>query len=303
MPFSAHPRQEPDGTMWNFGSVPWMQKLVLYRISKTGVLEKVHVLDLAHPGMIHDFVVTERHLVFLIPPLLFQPDSQAGTFLERHVWDGSQPLRVLVIDKSDFSRQRWLEAPTSFVFHFGNAWEESNGTIHLDFCRHPNADVVFGGLRDVMWGKALESDDPLVSRMTIAPGSGGVREDIGIETGEFPNVDPRRIGRRYQHVVTLGRSGRPNPRHPQLDTLVRHDLDDGGTESWTYPETVMPEEHVVVPGPGEAPGWIVGTGLDFERRANQIAIFDEEHVADGPIATARLPYWLPMGLHGRFVPG
>ena len=302
MPFSAHPRIEPDGTMWNFGSIGWMGKLALYRIGASGKLEAVHVMDFPKAGMIHDFTVTERHLVFLMPPLLVDPEAEPRTFLDRHVWHGDEPMRVLLVDKNDLSKHTWLEGPTAFVFHFGNAWEEKDGTIHVDFCRHPNADLVFGALRRVMWGEELPSEPGLVTKWTIDPKRGRIQEDIGVEMAEFPSVDPRIVGRRHTHVVTLGRRETPDTPHPGFNSVVRHDMETGASQAFTYPGNVLPEEHVVVPGEAGGPDWIVGTGLDYERRAQQLAVFREDQLEDGPVALARLPYWLPTGLHGRFVP-
>jgi carotenoid cleavage dioxygenase len=34
-----------------------------------------------------------------------------------------------------------------------------------------------------------------------------------------------------------------------------------------------------------------------------LSVFDAEHLADGPLAQASLPYVLPLGLHGQFVAG
>jgi carotenoid cleavage dioxygenase len=301
MPFSAHPRREPDGTLWNFGSIPWMAKLAVYHISREGRIVRVQLIDLPHPGMIHDFLVTERHLVFLIPPLLYERESDAQTFLGRHAWHGEEPLRILLVDKGDLARQTWLEAPASFVFHLGNAWEEPGGAIHLDFCRHPNADLVFGALRRVMWGESVANEPATVTRMTIDPKSRRAAEDIGVEIAEFPSVDPRLVGRRQRYVTTLGRRDGPEAGYLDLNAVVRHDLEDGGTASFAYPASVIPEEHVFVPAAADGAGWIVGTALDYERRATQLAVFEADRLAEGPVALARLPYWLPVGLHGRFV--
>ena len=66
----------------------------------------------------------------------------------------------------------------------------------------------------------------------------------------------------------------------------------------------MPEEHIFVAAPNSAPetdGWIVGTALDFKEDRTLLNVFDVNALQDGPVATATLPYALPLGLHGRFV--
>jgi len=44
----------------------------------------------------------------------------------------------------------------------------------------------------------------------------------------------------------------------------------------------------------------MGTALDTRADNTVLSIFDAAHVSDGPIAQARLPYSLPLGLHGTF---
>ena len=63
------------------------------------------------------------------------------------------------------------------------------------------------------------------------------------------------------------------------------------------------EEHIFIPRPdgtAETDGWLMGTGLDSKRKRTQVAVFDANHIADGPLAIASLPYWLPLGFHGNF---
>ena len=71
-----------------------------------------------------------------------------------------------------------------------------------------------------------------------------------------------------------------------------------------YKPPIIPEEHLFVPRPGSAPesdGWIVGTAIDYAAEQSLLNVFDAANVADGPLVTARLPYALPIGLHGKFV--
>ena len=47
--------------------------------------------------------------------------------------------------------------------------------------------------------------------------------------------------------------------------------------------------------------WIVGSGLNYKSERMELRIFDADHLSDGPLTTATLPYALPMGLHAKFV--
>ena len=74
LPFSAHPKVEPDGTLWNIGCVLAPRPaLLFYRIERTGRLVKANIIPLAPLGMVHDFVVTARHLVVLLTPFVIEP--------------------------------------------------------------------------------------------------------------------------------------------------------------------------------------------------------------------------------------
>jgi hypothetical protein len=112
-PFSAHPRVEPDGTLWNFGVNPAEGTLILYEIAPDGRLRRARRIRLGATPMVHDFAVTERHLAFLLPPLHFRLHRlMAGaSILGSYRWEPRHGLRALVIDKTDWDRQHWFSCP------------------------------------------------------------------------------------------------------------------------------------------------------------------------------------------------
>lgn len=61
--------------------------LSIYRVSADGRDVETHSLKVPDIGMLHDFAVTERHLVFLLPPFVYDIErAKAGeTFLDSHV--------------------------------------------------------------------------------------------------------------------------------------------------------------------------------------------------------------------------
>ena len=135
-PFSAHPRVAPDGSVWNFGYMPGSGKLLLYDIAPTGQLRRQHVLDAVQADMVHDFAITERHLVFLLMPLKFTGHPGVGSLLPNYRWEDKAPLVVLLVDKEDFKVQRF-ELPATGLFHLANAWEEG-GTVQVRFVAQPD---------------------------------------------------------------------------------------------------------------------------------------------------------------------
>jgi carotenoid cleavage dioxygenase len=304
LPFSAHPRVEPDGTLWNFGYVSAAKKLVFWHIKPSGKLEKVGIIDCDPISAPHDFVVTRNHLVMLIPPFHFEPEG-ATTFLDAHRWHPERPTRVLIVDKNDFQKHRYLELPAQWVFHYGNAWEDEAGVIRFDAARAPDPLAMMENFKSVMRGEMTDASDSTHHAYRIDLKAGSITETPMLDQGiasEFPVIDPRVSGQRYSRIVMLT-SSRKAP-HRMLNEVSSMNLDSGRLDSFRYADGIIPEEHLYVPKPDSRPeesGWVIGSALNYDRGHMELRIFEADHLGDGPIVTAALPYALPMGLHGKFV--
>ena len=305
VPFSAHPKVEPDGTLWNIGCVLAPQSMLLfYRIDQTGGLAKFNAMPIAPLGMVHDFVVTARRLVMLLTPLVLEPDrflSGQASFLDAHVWHPALGTRVLVVDKDTLEPVRRYELPPGFHFHHGNGWEEADGTIRLDLCQAPDPAFLTEDLRAVMRGEwRFSSTYPSYRRSVLKPNGIAAIDDVEPGAVEFPRIDPRYSGLRHRKVFALTGSGEKGGW--PLRCVACLDPERGAVAVWSYPRHQIPEEHVFVPsGGGEGDGWLIGPFLDVQRRATGLNVFDAEHLADGPLWQGVLPYPLPLGLHGTFV--
>ena len=302
VPFSAHPKIDPDGTVWNFGVSASNGLLVLYEIAPDGALRRADARPVSNLPMVHDFAVTDRHLVFLMPPLVYDAArKQAGaSFLDAHVWRPELGMRALVIDKKDWARQQMLALPAGFLFHLGNAWEEqtAGGTvIHVDYVRAPDASSLFTSTRELMRGRYVRGPQ---ARLTVARLDLGAGRATQVEwplEAEFPRIDPRRVGLRHRQVV---HAAAPIDGRPLWSAVARTDVESGASQRFSYGAQALVEEHVVVPD-GERPGWVLGTALDYAQGKTVLSCFAADALADGPVAQATLPYALPLGLHGAFV--
>lgn len=302
VPFSAHPRVEPDGTIWNFGVNSNSGVLLLYEIGPDGMLRRADALSISDMPMVHDFGVTGGHLVFLLPPLVYDVQRRAAgaSVLDSHVWRAELGMRALVIDKKDWKRQQMLSLPTGFLFHLGNAWEEetANGTvIHLDYARSTDASSVLTDTREVMRARLTGKPGPnlTVVKLNLRTGK-ATQTDLGIEA-EFPRIDHRRVGMRHRRVV---HAAKPNGGLPMWSAIASTDVESGASQSFSYGPQAIVEEHVVVPD-GQRPGWVIGTVFDHAQKKTVLSCFAADALADGPVAQATLPYSLPLGLHGVFV--
>lgn len=304
MPFSAHPKREPDGRLWNFGS--FGGKLVVYEIDADGQLRRWKLLEVNAPAMLHDFVVTERYLVFLLPPLSFDMAALKGgrSMVGAMRWQGEQGNRVLVLDKADLSLRAQLQMPAELVFHFGNAWDDGQGVIRLDYVHSDIEEFLDGRFNTMVQGQRPQSfgeNGPRLLRIDLP------RQRLDLvkrgETTEFPQVDPRVVARRYRYVYAPARHGlQPGW---GFNAVQRLDLERAQVERFVFPREVLIEEQLLVPKPGsrrEGQGWLLGTGFDVARQRSFCTVFDAEAISAGPLATVWLPYWVPLGFHGQFQP-
>jgi carotenoid cleavage dioxygenase len=303
VPFSAHPKIEPDGTLWNFGAVGNANLLVLYRISAKGELQKAEAIPVPQLPMVHDFVVTEKHLVFLLHPFKVDPQklAQGKSIGESYVWEPQKGLRVLTIAKDDWSKRRFYETESGFVYHFGNAWEDKQGVIRLS-CMLAGDDILFQRGFDNMQGKYTYVPGARITLMKIDPNTGKVSVEQMPEDAEFPSIDSRHVGRHYQQLVNISRS--PDKRTFGFDRVQRRNVETGSLDFYQYGAEFVLEEHLLVPDLSsgkEGAGWIVGSALDTKKQATVLSVFDAMALHNGPIAQAYLPYAMPMGIHGQFV--
>ena len=304
VPFSAHPKVEDDGTCWNIGCVTTPRPMLLfYRIDPQGHLAAFNALAVDPLGMVHDYVVTRRHLVLVVSPFVVDRERFAAgpiSFLDAHVWRPELGTRVIVVEKETLVPVRRYELPPGFHFHHGNGWEEADSTIHLDLCQAADPLFAIHDLRAVMQGDwRFPSSHPRYRRMVLRPGGAASVEQVAPPVADFPRIDPRRTGLRHRALFAL--TGAKDGGWP-LSRVQRFDPDEGAVGGWSYPRHLIPEEHVFVPrGAEDGDGWLVGPFLDLERRAAGLSVFDARHLADGPLWQGILPYPLPLGLHGTFV--
>lgn len=307
-PFSAHPKIDPlTGALWNFGADPIAGRLCIFMFSADGVLRLSHRMAIEALPPVHDFAITARHLVFLLPPLaLSRRRLGAGRpFAVATGWAPSLGTRVLVVDKASWACT-WHTLPAMAGFHIGNAWESANGAIRLDFTAADDPRDVLGGWT-VMRGDYAHARGPTLRVLELTPGrEPRVIAPASAPEAEFPVVDACHVGLQHTRVLANVRqparpSGTPGWGDIGLFDPQGADL----LQSHGYGDDWLAEEHVFAPAAArltEPARWIVGTALDTAAGQTVVSVFEADNLRNGPVAQARLPYALPLGLHGVFRP-
>ncbi|MEM6708950.1 MAG: carotenoid oxygenase family protein, partial [Pseudomonadota bacterium] len=302
LPFSAHPKVEADGTLWNFG-YSGGELLVLWHLDSTGRVKRLKPLRIENVGMPHDFVVTERYLVFLLAPLHRDPDAdlETASFLDLHRWYPDRATRVVIVRKSDLELEQVVELPAQWVFHFGNAYDDGRGIVRFDAARSPSPEILTQCFRSVMAGHwhvppAVRWTEYRVDLNARRADESLLLDDLECE---FPRIDPRQVARHHDHVWML--AGTPGQASPGgLNQVLRIDRRSDTVDRYVYGPEYMVEEHTVVTPTASKQRFLLGTALNLEQRRTELHLFDADALAAGPRARAVLPYAMPLGFHGTY---
>jgi carotenoid cleavage dioxygenase len=298
--YTAHPKLDPaTGELhamaywWGWGSQ--VQYIVIDREARVTRTE-----DIATKGatMMHDFSLTEGHVVVYDQPVVFDlDDAMKGVRFPYH-WDDGYGSRVGVMPRNGTGADvRWFDVDPCYVFHPMNAYDDGDRIV-LDVVRHPRMfDTVRNGPDDGV---------PTLCRWTVDLGAAKViEEQLDDHPQEFPRVDERRVSlrHRYGYAATTeddvfdgaeGRSG-----------LIKHDLERGTTEVHEFASRSGAAEGVFVPAApdaGEDDGYVVAIVYEPDRDASELVVLAAQDFAGEPVARVQLPQRVPFGFHGNWVP-
>jgi carotenoid cleavage dioxygenase len=294
----AHPKLDPiwDELCWFRYSVepPY---LVFGVVSPRGQISRQVPVDVPRPVVMHDFAVTDQHVVFFDCPAVLDP-SAAATGAPVVSWKPEHGTRVGVMSRdAEHDRVRWFPVENRFVAHVMNAFNDGDAIV-VDSVQCPRFDLDAG--------KGVE-DLPRLHRTVIELGRGAVSDELLDPTPvDLPRIDDRRAGLRYRYgwaaAVTHG-DGRPEG--VGFDTLLRFDLHTHGVVQHRMPGGVLVGEPQFVPRPGsdaEGDGWVLAYTYDVRRDRSALIVLLADDFAAPAIATVRLPQRVPAGLHGTWLP-
>lgn len=305
VPFSAHPKLDASGHLWNIGS--FGDKIVVWHIDAAGQLVNVQVGESPYPnGMVHDVAITAQYIVLPLPPVKMDYAAIARGATPEQAFDfqRKEPLRILVMNKDDIRERRIFELPAQMMFHVGNAYERHDGAIALTFAGAPDSEFLIHRAVAFVAGKSSVVSTTAMQSAVLDMKTGRASVEALPGAVEFPRVDPRRIGTAARHVASVASWKDYSVHRGGLFHGVQlRDLQTCRIDRFDYGERMVVEEHIVVPKPrgtSELDAWLVGTTYDARRKVTIVNVLDARHVSDGPIAQAALPYWLPLGFHGNF---
>ncbi|WP_210588714.1 carotenoid oxygenase family protein [Streptomyces sp. GESEQ-35] len=298
---TAHPKEDPvTGELHLFGTGFTPPYLTYHRVTAEGLLLDSRPVDVPGPTMMHDFAITEHHVVWLDLPVVFDPAlARRGALPYR--WDEEYGARLGVMSRTPGSTDvRWYGIDPCYVFHVGNAYEDAHGHLVLDAVRYDDAgfqhtwSAIGGpsgqaGVREPGHSPARA----VLHRWTLNPASGRVTESqLDDRAAEFPTHNDAFTGHPNRYLYTVSGDG-----------ITKHDLMRRTSHTYETPGSRYAGEAVFVPAAGgtdEDEGWLLSLVSNDDGEAGELLVLDAAELSVQ--AVVELPYPVPAGFHGSWLP-
>ena len=301
---TAHPKLDPEtGEMvwfgYSTGEAPLNAQLSYGVTDKKGQVVRRDDFAAPYSSMVHDFLVTRRHVLFPVLPLTgsLERAMRGGP---AYAWEPDKGAFIGVMARdAAVSSIRWFETEPCYVFHPMNAWEEGD-KIFADVMEYPAAPL-FPNADGSSRGR--DAGATLVRwTFDLAGASNAVkREPLDDMAGEFPRFDERRAGLAYRHGWFAGNTRRPG--QIQFDAIVNFDALSGKRTPYELPPGDSAGEPIFVPRAADAAegdGWLIAVVYRGETDRSEFLVFDAADITAGPVASAELPRRVPFGFHGNW---
>jgi len=297
---TAHPKWDPaTGELVFFGYSPFPPYARYHVADASGTLTRSVDIELPRAVMMHDFVMTSRHVVFFDLPAVFDVDAmmKGETGIR---WEPEHGARIGVMPRDgDNDDIAWFELDPFFVFHFMNGWDADDTTVVVDGSRASRMPVVFGD--DVLTERVF----PTLHRWTLDLASGMVKEEqLDDRPGDFPRINAHREGsvNRYGYLATVDQV---TDGPVQFTGVTKYDTTTGTSVTHAYGTDVDAGEAVFAPDPdgnAEDAGWLLNFVYDRPTGTSALVINDARDLGAPPVATVEMPRRVPFGFHGNWMP-
>jgi len=300
---TAHPKIDPKtGEMlwfaYGVGEMPLSAGMSYGRTAADGTLISRQDFQAPFACMAHDFMVTEHHALFPILPLTASLE-RAMSGRPPFAWEPDKGAYVGVMRRdADVSTLRWFNAPACYVFHPLNSWEEGD-KIYCDVMRYnvaplfPNADGSPGdkaAAQLMRWTFDLAGNSDAIVETPL--------DDLD---GEFPRVDGRVETLKHRHAwYAADPSGAKTIRQSAIAHL---DLTTGKRQVYELNGGDQTSEPVFVKRSAEAAegdGFITAVIWRAAENRSDLAVFEAQDIAKGPVGIAEMPRRVPFGFHGNW---
>ena len=313
---TAHPKLDPaSGEMLSHGYEARglaTRDVALQVMSRDGKLVREEFFLAPYVSFMHDWAVSAEHLVYPLMP--------TTTDLERlrkggahWMFEPDRDCAIGVMRRDASTRDiRWYRAPPSGIGHIVNAFSDRD-RVHVDlFISERNQFPFIANADGAPFDR--EKSTPRLTRWIFdlaQPGDSFESKTLYRDFMEMPTTDLRYQMHPYRHGFTaIVDDSKPLNVAGTIgvgwNTVAHVDFATGKLDRWFVGQKTTCQEPCFVPRSVAAPegdGFLLSVLNRFDDDPRtELAIFDAQHVADGPIAKVRLPFRLRAAVHGCWVP-
>ncbi len=289
---TAHPKICPiTGEMLFFGYGVMPPFLTYHRVSREGELVQSEIIDVKAATMVHDFAITENHVLFLDLPMLWDLKKLGKPGIPIS-YDESYGARIGVMPRTGKSDDvQWFEIDPCYIYHTMNAYEDG-------------AKIVFHAPKLVGYTSVGMKNPPIpqLHRWTIDLETGDVKEeqvdDLGVD---FPITSPLLVGQAHKHgyVAEFDTGGSPT-----ILGFHKYDMESGERTAHHFTDGRTGSEPTFVPAMNakdEDDGYLLSYVFDPNENESELVILNAKEMSDEPIARIHLQARVPAGFHGSWI--
>jgi carotenoid cleavage dioxygenase-like enzyme len=305
---TAHPKIDSEtGEMIGFGYEAKglnSDQVYVYSCDPKGKLTWSTFIKVPYVGMIHDFGVTQKHIVFFVTPMATNMEAiKAGKV--HFAWDSTMPTYMGVMRRhGDGKDLRWFKGPTMMCTHTMGNWSDGE-KVYVDmdggdgnqFPFFPSVHEPFDPVKAV--GRVRRFTMDLSSKSNDAYEFKIMYPHI---TGQLSRQDDRYLTVPYRYGflqggdTTTGAQGWVAIDH-QMGTAKTFSL---GPDAKLAEMTFVPRNKAA----GEADGYLIGVATYAKENGRaDLILADTRDLGAGPIAKVKLPYRVHSQVHGFWVAG
>jgi len=307
--FTAHPKNDShNGNLLAFGYEATglgSTDLCVFEVTPQGRTIWQAMVKAPYCSEIHDYAITEKHIVFLVYPLAYLGEELMKKGGVHWGWDSTRDTYLGVMRRhGDGSDIQWLKGPQTMCTHTMGCWTDGD-MVYVDmdggegnqfpFFPSPNPNDRFDGAKATGRVRRFSVD---TSKKTVRPfGFETLHPEL---TGALARQDDRyhTVPYRYGFLMggVQGKSGWARVDHQ----TGRIDVFSPGPGSSVSEMCFVPRRK----GAAEGDGYLVGVcSRSQENGRSDLLFVDAQHMDEGPIATVKLPYRAAPQVHGFWVPG
>lgn len=298
--FSAHPHLDPATGELHAVCYFAPDSSVVWHVvvDADGRVRRREPIPVEHGPSIHDCMITESYVIVMDLPVTFSIRALLFGHSFPFRWNSNHEARIgLMPREGNAADIIWNTIDPVYIFHVANAYESSDGKVHLDACVH---DDMFN-----RGGYGPDSSSSAFERLTLDPkGTAVSRHCLSDLPQDFPRINERYMGKNYRYAYSIALAKEPVPEFYGESRLFKHDLESGERQTHDFGPGKLPGEFVFVENElqrSEDDGWLIGFVIDKTKQTSELVILDATILTAEPAARILLPHRIPPGFHGNFI--